>query len=85
MTSNGALAGENRIRRSQQAAREHLLSAIEAVDRVIEANRRLAEWPEHRDSAERRISEGEDELVRLEQELAVLEATIGSAELEPRS
>jgi predicted nucleic acid-binding Zn-ribbon protein len=65
---------EERIGAMRDRAAESLRRAISTAERVIEENRRLAEMPGHEESAAQRIAEGEDEIVRMEQELAELES-----------
>jgi len=52
---------------------------VEIVRRVVRQNEVLADVPGHRDSAERRIREGEVELERLDDEIRWLESEVDSA------
>ncbi len=62
----------------RERMRESLLRGIEAVDAIILTNRKLAESPGHRESAEQRVREGESERARLHADLAALDAQIAS-------
>ena len=63
---------EDAIEASRQRSLQHVRSAIDKVTHVIEMNRELARDPNHRESAERRIREGEGELVTLREEQRML-------------
>jgi hypothetical protein len=52
----------------------HLRNAIATVERVLAANRALAERPDHPAATDGRVTEAERELVVLRQEVAALEA-----------
>ncbi len=67
-----------RIDATRERVRQSLLRGIEAVEAVLVSNRKLAESPTHRESAEQRIREGEYELARLQAELAALEEELAS-------
>jgi len=61
---------------------EHIDAAISTVERTIEASRALAKVPDHAETAERRILEGEQELAFLQAERAALERGDTAAALE---
>lgn len=63
----------HRVTQTRGRARATLVRAIESVTRIIDANRRLAEFPGHRASAEQRVAEGEVEKANLERALSELD------------
>ena len=66
--------------RALQTVRRTIVVLIDLVDQ----NRRLADNPDHRMSAEQRISEGETELEELRRQEAELIEAIDSADREKR-
>jgi hypothetical protein len=61
------------VEESRVRSIEHVERAIATVRQVIEQNRRLArDFPDHRDSAEDRVIDGERELAVLEAQLQSL-------------
>lgn len=68
-------------RASHRRALASIRRALATVRRVIAVNRRIAaEFPDHRESAEKRVREGEDEIIRLESEQGAMESTIAEDE-----
>ena len=66
-------ATAHRIDQINARSIEHVDAAIATVERVIEASRLLAQVPDHAETAERRIRDGERELAFLQAERAALE------------
>jgi hypothetical protein len=60
------------VEMSRRRALRTVRRAIDVVRLVISQNARLAELPEHRASAERRIAEGRVELERMTREEAAI-------------
>ena len=66
-----------RIAASRRRSLATVRRTIATVQRVISANRWIADrYPDHRDSAERRVREGEQELTQLESEEAALQDAV---------
>jgi hypothetical protein len=75
-----------RLAESRQRSLGSIRRAIATVTRVIRMNKRMEEdHPSHRESAQRRIQEGHQELATLERERAELEthATDGAPPAPP--
>jgi hypothetical protein len=62
------------VRLSRERAKATLRRTLEILRDVVAQNERLAEVPGHRESAERRVAEGKQEIRTAEAELAALEA-----------
>ena len=59
----------------RQRSLEHVRRALATLGRVLRRNRAIAaQFPGHRQSAERRIAEAEDEIVSLESQQGELES-----------
>jgi hypothetical protein len=63
------------IRASRRRSIATLRRTLEILQRVVGANRRLMDEPAHRATAEKRVSDGEEEILRAESELGSLEGS----------
>ena len=72
------------LRATRVRALQTVRRTIEMVADLVDQNRRLADHPEHRMSAEQRIDEGVAELETLRRQEAELTAAIESADREGR-